>query len=186
MVYFSYNSKIEEREGDIDSDPLIRQARSAIVGEVPKAPIGYTSSVTCAAKISTTLRCRAIGIWASDQGDGIGGGALLQNGSIIECHSAAGVKELDAIKKIRELEDDEDEEVDRLIDQLEEACEGKYWHFKDGSTRAVNGEIDDVFTVYLASFGLDSEICLEVYDDIISGNCPDSVTRVVHSISRDL
>jgi hypothetical protein len=70
-----------------------------------------------------------------------------------------------------------------LLEQLEEMCENHYWHFKEGKATKADGDIDDVYTTYLEKFGLDSEVCLEVYDDHICGNASaNSATKIVRNI----
>jgi len=171
MAAFAYRGDIDYREGDIDSDPLIRQARAAIDGAIPQSKIGSNSPVSNAAKVSAVLKCRTLGIWASDQGDGIGGGALFENGELVQCLSAAGAHELDLIRDMRQKED-VGEEVDDLIDEIEEACENSYWHLKNSKTHRLDGDIDEIFNEFLKGLGLDAESCLSLYDELIEDCAP--------------
>ena len=143
---------------------LIRQARVAIDGKLTDAKIGFTASTNNVAKVSAALNCRALVVSRNEQGDGVGGGALYKNGIQVDCLSAAGAQELDL--KIGIFDKDGELKED-LIDELEEVCDGFYWHRKNGDVKCLEGKIVDVFTKCMTKLGLDSEDCLEYYDVLL-------------------
>ena len=182
IIFITYDPENDYLEGDIDSDPLIRQARKAVEGEIPEAPLNCVSPVTVAAHVSAKLNCRTIGVWGSDQGEGIGGGALCENGKITQCLSAAGPDILDKIIEVRKAEDDGDD-IDDLLDEIEEACIDSYWQFKNGKVSQISGDVCDAFDKFLSSLKLDSEDCLEYYDCMLEDTAmEDEVTWVVEKI----
>ena len=183
MVYVYPNDDYDDEEDDIDSDPLLRQALAAIEGKIPDGYISFTASVTVAAHISQHLNCRSIGIWGSDQGDGIGGGALIDAGKLTQCYSAASHEILQKIITVRKM-DDEGDEVDDLLDEIEESCEGSYWVYENGRTIRQQGEIDDKFGIFLKDLGLDEEKCCEYYHSLIMGRVENDSSWGVPQIEK--
>jgi hypothetical protein len=146
-----------ERSGRmIDSDPLLREALSAMSDVAIEGPFGGDTPVRTARQISRAMGVAAVGIWASDQGPGIGGAVRFDRGERSWCFSAAGPEEIEMIDRVRGIEDADDElseDLDAAFEALGEREEERSWSVSGWVTGHVASHVDKA----LADFGFDPE-----------------------------
>ncbi len=155
-----------------NSGALLFQIESAVAGEIPRAPLLYSTPVTTAAWMSKKLGVESIAVWGSDQGPGLGGVAKIDSqGQVIYVLSAAGPSEIQHIIKIRGADPQTDEEefaLDSLVEELGELTEERSYEWRVGDDASyIEGDVAGHSDAFLNQHGVDpeslNESTLEVY-----------------------
>ncbi len=161
-----------------DSDPLLAEALSAMNDAPAGGPRGADTPIRTARHLSETLGVAAIGIWASDQGPGIGGAARFDAGRRTWCYSAASPEDVDLIDHIRGAESEETpvaEELEDAFEDLDDRSQERTW----SATGMLNGEVSDYVNKALSDLGMDPDWIEEPLWALASGELTDEVTRIL-------
>ncbi len=144
-----------------NSGPLLFQIEKVVAGQIPEAPLLYSTPVTAAAYMSKKLGAESIAVWGSDQGPGIGGVAKIDvDGQVMHVLSASGPSEIEQIIKIRGANpqtDDEEFELDNLIDQLADLTEERTFEWRAGEASYIEGDVASLGDAFLNKHGVDPE-----------------------------
>ncbi|MCO4774035.1 MAG: hypothetical protein KDA24_28640 [Deltaproteobacteria bacterium] len=128
-----------------DSDPLLREALSAMRDTRSGGPVGYDTPVRLARRLSSDVSGGAIAVWASDQGPGLSGAVRFEAGKRLASWSAldpAGVSLIDAVRHA-EAHGEDDGSFDDRWDELEDRAELLTWTPEGPLEGPVARHVDD-------------------------------------------
>ena len=144
---------------------LLREALPVVRGEVPDTPPCFESPVSTAAMLSRRLGSEAIGVWASDQGDGIGGIAEFADGRPSSVLTTLDPDRLEALLERHLRDDEEDDEDDADFEDDER-------HYVWPQACYADGEFDEAADARLAALGFDLELLGEPLWSLTEGGEP--------------
>jgi hypothetical protein len=144
---------------------MLREGLPATRGQIPQSPPCFETPVSTAAMLSARLGTAAVAVWASDQGDGIGGIALLANGSSSSVVSAAGPAELEVLLERHLNGDDDDFDEDDEIKDEER-------HYLWPEAEYADGGFDEAADARLEALGFDLDFLGEPLWALIEGSEP--------------
>jgi hypothetical protein len=146
---------------------LLREAIPVVRGEAPDTPPCFETPVSTAAMLSRTLGSEAVAVWASDQGEGIGGVAEFTDGRPTAVLTTSDPEKLEALLE-RHSRDDEDENENGGDFEHEER------HYVWPRASYADGEFDEAADSRLAAMGFDLELLGEPLWSLTEGGEPHS------------
>jgi hypothetical protein len=141
---------------------LLREAIPVVRGEAPETPPCFETPVSSAAMLSGKLGIEAVGIWASDQGEGIGGVAEFAHGRPTSVLTTLDPEKLEALLE-RHSRDDEEGDED---------FEDEERHYLWPQASYADGEFDEAADARLAAMGFDLELLGEPLWSLTEGDEP--------------
>jgi len=153
---------------------LLNEAVPITRGQVPTTPPCHETPVSTAAMLSQKFETDAVGIWASDQGPGIGGVAQFSSGKPTAVISTLDPDRLEALRKVH-ASDDDDTDVDEFDDEER--------HYLWPQAEYADGEFDEAGDARVAALGFDLELLTEPLWALVEGDQPDDSLSECYGIT---